>query len=275
MFQNSILLSNPHFSLFGLDIYYYGIISALSYITGVVMACVIAKKRCFKSDDILTLACFVIPLAVIGARTYYCAFYDKSLANFWSFRNGGLAFYGGMIGGALGVVVYCLIFKKNFLALLDIIAPSMILAQAIGRWGNFVNQEAFGYEVTNPKLHWFPFAVYIDSLSEWHLATFFYESLWNLMTFAVLMTILYKVDIKQNGVIASFYLIIYGIGRAWIEGLRTDSLYIGSLRVSQLLSIIFIVCGIAFVTYAIIKRVKKEKSNDSFDKIMDVLKTDL
>ncbi len=272
MFESLILNSNPHFSVFGFDIYYYGLITAISYLTAIIVACLIAKKRGFKSDDIITLACFVIPLAIIGARMYYCAFYDKSLVNFWHFRNGGLAFYGGMIGGALGVLLYCLIFKKNFLSLIDIIATSMILAQAIGRWGNFVNQEAFGYKVTNPNMQWFPFAVYIDSLAEWHLATFFYESLWNLMTFGVLMLLLYKFDLKDKGIIAASYLILYGIGRAWIEGLRTDSLYIGSLRVSQLLSIIFIAVGLCFVIYCIVKHKKQKK--DKFDKIMDILKSD-
>lgn len=248
------------FYLFGLHVHFYGIISAIAYLLGVVITCLIAKKRGFKSDDILVLACYVIPLAIIGARTYYVLFKLDQYTNFWDvFKiwEGGLAFYGGLIGGALGVGIYCLIHKKNFLALIDLIAVSMILSQAIGRWGNFFNQEAYGTIVTDPKFQWFPFSVYIEALGEWHLATFFYESLWNLMTFAVLITLLYKVKFKANGIVAAYYLVIYGTGRFFIESLRTDSLYWGPFRISQVLSLIFVVVGLAYIiTNAIVNRKK-------------------
>ena len=248
------------FYLFGLHVHFYGIISAVAYLLGVVITCLIAKKRGFKSDDILVLACYVIPLAIIGARVYYVLFKLDQYTNFWDvFKiwEGGLAFYGGLIGGALGVGIYCLIHKKNFLALIDLIAVSMILSQAIGRWGNFFNQEAYGTIVTDPKFQWFPFSVYIEALGEWHLATFFYESLWNLMTFAILITLLYKVKFKANGIVAAYYLVIYGTGRFFIESLRTDSLYWGPFRISQVLSLIFVVVGLAYIiTNAIVNRKK-------------------
>ena len=248
------------FYLFGLHVHFYGIISAIAYLLGVLITCLIAKKRGFKSDDILVLACYVIPLAIIGARIYYVLFKLDQYTNFWDIFKiweGGLAFYGGLIGGALGVGIYCLIHKKNFLALIDLIAVSMILSQAIGRWGNFFNQEAYGTIVTDPKFQWFPFSVYIEALGEWHLATFFYESLWNLMTFAILITLLYKVKFKANGIIATYYLVIYGTGRFFIESLRTDSLYWGPFRISQVLSLIFVVVGLAYIiTNAIVNRKK-------------------
>lgn len=248
------------FYLFGLHVHFYGLISALAYLLGVVITCVIAKKRGFRSDDILVLACYVIPLAIIGARVYYVLFKLDQYTNFWDvFKiwEGGLAFYGGLIGGAIGVGIYCLIHKKNFLALIDLIAVSMILSQAIGRWGNFFNQEAYGTIVNDPKYQWFPFSVYIEAVGEWHLATFFYESMWNLMTFAILITLLYKVNFKANGMVAAYYLVIYGTGRFFIEGLRTDSLYWGKLRVSQVLSLVFVVAGLAYlITNAIINRKK-------------------
>ncbi|MBR1890245.1 MAG: prolipoprotein diacylglyceryl transferase [Clostridia bacterium] len=263
------------FSLFGLTIHIYGITSALAYLLGVIMTCVFAKKRGFKTDDIITLACYVIPLAIIGARVYYVLFRLDSYTSFvevLKIWKGGLAFYGGMIGGALGVGLYCLIHKKNFLALIDIIAVSMILSQAIGRWGNFFNQEAYGTVVTDPKWQWFPFAVYIEDVSQWHLATFFYESMWDLATFAVLLTLLYKVKFKANGMVAAYYLVLYGTGRFFIEGLRTDSLYLGSMRVSQILSLVFVVLGLAYIiinaivnrnkqplTYSVPPTTKKEK----------------
>lgn len=282
----NLLLSIPDgFVVFGHTIKFYGIISALSYLLGVLLACHLSKKRGLKSDDILVLACYVIPLAIIGARVYYILFRLEYYTNFWDvFKiwEGGLAFYGGMIGGALGVIIYCLIHKKNFLALIDIIAPSMILAQALGRWGNFFNQEAYGYYIENPNFQWFPFGVYIDNCTKigegclcggsgWHLATFFYESLWNLLSFAVLYTMIRRVNFKQNGMIAASYLILYGTGRVFIEGLRLDSLYLGTIRISQLLSGVFILVGIvAYIIYF----VKKRKKEDSFDKIMKILKED-
>ncbi len=283
--MNNFLLSIPSgFSIFGFEIKFYGIISALAYLMGVIMVCILAKKRGFKTDDIITLACYVIPFAVIGARLGFVIFKLDHFTNFWDIFKiweGGLMFYGGLVGGAFAVMLYCLIHKKNFLALLDIIAPALILSQALGRWGNFFNQEAFGGYIDNPTYQTFPFGVYIDYCSQsgcqcpgygWHMATFFYESLWNLITFTVLMILLYKVNFKQNGLIASGYLILYGTGRIIIEGLRTDSLYLGTIRISQLLSGIFILLGIAgFVFYF----VKQRKKKSSFDKIMDILKKDL
>ncbi len=256
------LLSIPSsFNLFGLNIHIYGVTSALAYFMGVLITCLIAKKRGFKFDDILTLACYVIPLAIIGARVYYVLFrldLYKNFVDVLKIWEGGLAFYGGMIGGAIGVGIYCLIHKKNFLALIDLIAVAMILSQSLGRWGNFFNQEAYGTKVSDPKWQWFPFAVYIENFGEWHLATFFYESLWNLATFAVLITLLYKVKFKANGMVAAYYLVWYGTGRFFIEGLRTDSLYWGSVRVSQLLSGIFVAIGLAYIiTCAIVNRKKQ------------------
>ncbi len=273
----SQIMSIPSgFSLFGLDIKIYGITSALSYFFGVLITCLLAKKRGFKSDNILTLALYVIPLAIIGARIYYVLFSLDSYTNFvdvFKIWEGGLAFYGGLIGGGIGVVLYCLIHKKNFAALADLIGVAMIFAQGFGRWGNFFNQEAFGYEVTNPKMQWFPFAVYIENLGEWHLATFFYESMWNFATFAILLTLLLKVKFKRNGMVAAYYLIIYGIGRSWIEGLRTDSLYLGSMRVSQVLSIIFIAIGLFIIIYNTIMTRKKDK--DTTERIIKIIKSDL
>lgn len=262
------------FDLFGLRINLYGLTSALSYLLGVLLTVKFAKKRGFKTDDILTLACYVIPMAIIGARLYYVLFRLEYYHSFWDIFKiweGGLAFYGGLIGGALAVLLYCLIHKKNFFALVDIITPSMICAQALGRWGNFFNQEAFGYEVTNPAWQWFPFAVYIDGLREWHLATFFYESLWNFLSFVVLVVILYRCNFKQNGVVAAFYLVLYGLGRMLIEGLRTDSLYLGSIRISQALSVLFVVIGLGYI----ISYFARHRKKTSMDIIMEVVKKDL
>ena len=279
-----MLLFNNSFEIFGLTINYYGLISALGYLVGVIVSCFYAKKRGFKVDDIITLACFVIPLAIIGARIYYVLFSLDEFTNFWDvFKiwEGGLGFYGGLIGGALGVVLYCLIFKKNFLKLADVVVAGLILGQGIGRWGNFVNQEAFGYYIDNANMQWFPFGVYIEHCHQsgctcpgygWHLATFFYEFMNNLVIFIVLSLLLFKVKFKNDGMVASCYLIMYGFCRFIVEGLRMDSLYLGPFRISQLLSIVFILCGIAYIVFCVVKN-KRKKTPDEI--IRDVLKNDL
>lgn len=282
--MQSIMLLTNSFQIFGLTVNYYGIISALGYLIGVVISCINAKRRGFKLDDIVTLACYVIPLAIIGARLYFVLFKLDNFTNFWDIFKiweGGLGFYGGLIGGAIGVLLYCAIHKKNFFKLADIVVPGLVLGQGIGRWGNFVNQEAYGYYVTDPNLQYFPFSVYIEHCYQadctcpgygWHLATFFYEFTCNLIIFTILMLLLHLKDFKNNGAIASLYLILYGFCRFFIEGLRTDSLYLGSIRISQLVSIIFIICGSSYLLFCWLRT---RKRRDSFDIIMDVLKKDL
>ena len=184
------------------------------------------------------------------------------LFNLWQ---GGLAIYGGVIGGIIGVVIFALIKKdwKLIFILMDVCAPCLILGQALGRWGNFFNQEAYGNLITNPNLMWFPFGVYIEAENAWFQATFFYESLWNLVGLGILLLTYFKT--KHTGTTTAAYLVRYGLGRTWIEGLRTDSLYVGStnIRVSQLLSIILVVVGLVVIGINIYKTIKakKEKLN--------------
>ncbi len=250
------------FTIFGLEIRFYGILIAMAMLIAIFLVQHLAKKRRINPDDIIVLALIVIPFAILGARTYYCIFSDTTYTfkTFWNIRSGGLAIYGGIIGGIIAILIFCA-FKRDFkliVKLFDVIAPALILGQAIGRWGNFFNQEAYGYLVTNPKWQWFPFAVKIETYTgyEWHLATFFYESMWNLIGFAILM-LLFKKS-KQTGTIAGIYLVYYGLGRVWIEGLRTDSLYWGPLRVSQWLSAMLIVIGISILVYNYVKARKVE-----------------
>ena len=234
------------FSIFGLEVKFYGLIMALSMLLGVLLACKLAKKKGIKSDDIFMLALIVLPCAVVGARLYYCFFYEYNYS-FWEIFNikqGGLAIYGGVIGGIVGVLIFAL-FKKDWkmvFVLMDIAAPCLILGQALGRWGNFFNQEAYGNLITNPNLQWFPFGVWIESENAWYQATFFYESLWNAIGLVILLFTYYKTE--QTSTTTATYLVWYGLGRTWIEGLRTDSLYIGTFRVSQLVSIALIIIGI-------------------------------
>ncbi len=243
------------------EIKFYGVIMALAMFIGVMLACHLGKKRGIKSDDIFLLALIVLPCAVVGARLYYCFFYEYnySFLEIFNLRQGGLAIYGGVIGGIIGIIIFACIKKdiKIVFTLLDVCAPCLILGQAMGRWGNFFNQEAYGNIVTDPDFQWFPYAVFIENKDAWFQATFFYESLWNIMGFALLLLIYYRTE--DNGYTTAGYLIWYGIGRALIEGLRSDSLYIGNtgIRVSQALSILLVLLGIAIIIVNIIKRKRK------------------
>ena len=238
---------DSYFLFFGLEVTYYGFLISVGMALGVFVACKNAKFRGFKSDDIIILACYVLPLAVIGAKLYYLTFSGQPFS-FWDIFKiweAGLAIYGGVIGGALGLVIYCLIHKKNILDMCDIAAPSLILGQAIGRIGCYFAGCCYGIEVTDPSLTWFPLSTFVHG--GWHLSTFFYESIWDFATFLLLILLLRKNTVRQRGTIVALYFIVYGTGRAWIEALRGDSLYLGAIKVSQLLSILLIVLGIAII----------------------------
>lgn len=219
--------------------------------------------------DLLTIA---LPMAIIGARVYYVAFEWESYAGDFlsiiAIWKGGLAIFGGVIGAVIGAIIFCKWRKVKLGYVLDIGAAPLILGQAIGRWGNFVNQEAFGAAVTDVSKQWFPLSVYIDKVHSvfnpdtaaweictqpWHQATFFYESMWNLLVFVILMLLRKKT--KSRGSVFALYLVLYGAGRAVIEGMRTDSLWLipGVVRVSQALSIALVILGAAYLIFRRIK----------------------
>lgn len=269
----NILLSIPKgFYIGNFEVRFYGIIMALAMAIGVVLACYNAKAKGMKSDDILIAACYILPLAVIGARMFSFFSEIEKYESFWQIFNlktGGMSIYGGIIGGAVGILLFCLIHKKNFLQFADVIVPSLILGQAIGRWGNFFNQEVYGFEVTNPSWQWFPFAVFIEDSGTWHLATFFYEFIFNLLTFLVLMLLLRKFKIKKNGVVMATYLIMYGTVRACLEPLRMNEyvLYMGQIRLSLFMSIVIVVIGVGYFIYLVAdKIIKKKKGVAAVDK---------
>jgi len=251
------------FEIFGIEVKFYGLIMAFSMLVGVWLACLLAKRKNIKSDDILLLALIVLPCSIVGARLYYCFFYEYnySFAEIFNLRSGGLAIYGGVIGGIIGIIIFALV-KRNWkiiFTLLDVCAPCLILGQCLGRWGNFFNQEAYGNLIINKSLQWFPFAVFIESENAWFQATFFYESLWNFV--GVILTLLVYFKTKKTGTTTATYLIWYGIGRTLIEGLRSDSLYIAgtTIRVSQALSVMLVIIGLIILTYNIIKTIKEKK----------------
>ena len=247
--MNRLAITNL-FGIQGLNIAWYGVIIACGLLLGIWLATYRAKKRGWSSDLVLDFILLAVPLAIIGARTYYVAFeweyFSAAPAKIIAINEGGLAIYGAVIGGFLAAFLFSRAAKFPFLKLIDLVIPSLILGQAMGRWGNFINQEAFGALVTNPNLQFFPLAVYIQSLGEWHQATFFYESFCN--TILLVITLLLGRKGVKDGTLLATYFIGYGTVRAVIEGLRTDSLYLfGTIRISQLLSALLVLVGITLL----------------------------
>lgn len=238
-------MKNPDpvaFSAFGLQFFWYGILLAVGVILAFLLADHEVKRKKLHADTAFDICILCVPLGVIFSRLYYVLF------NFDAYRGdpirilyiweGGLAIYGAIIGGLIGLLIYARVKRIPLLTLLDICAPGLVLAQAIGRWGNFFNQEAFGPLVTNPRHMWFPLAVRIDLTNTIHYATFFYESCWCFLIFLFLWFYLRK-RAKHVGDVFLWYAFLYAFERMFVEQLRTDSLYLfGSIRVSQLLSLL-------------------------------------
>ena len=226
------------FTLFGLDIRFYGIIIAVGLILAVIYGLVRRDQFGLSEDDILDGVLGIVPFAIICARAYYCAFAWEQFADnpikvlyIWE---GGIAIYGGVIGALIGIVVLCLLKKIKLGAVLDLVALGFLIGQCIGRWGNFFNREAFGAE-TDTFLKMGLFDAVLNTTTYYH-PTFLYESLWNLVGFIALHFLSKKR--QYDGQIALGYVAWYGLGRTFIEGLRMDSLYWGQFRVSQLLAAI-------------------------------------
>ncbi len=221
-----------------LSIHYYGVLIALGLLLAVVYAWRRGKEFGIKEDDLTDGIIWIVPFSILCARLYYCIFqwehYAKDPISILYIWNGGLAIYGGVIGAAIGVTIHCIIKKIKLPALLDLVALGFLIGQCIGRWGNFFNREAFG-SVTDSFFKMGLFNSYTQTW-EYHHPTFLYESLWNLVGFIGLHFLSKKR--RYDGQIALGYLAWYGLGRAIIEGLRTDSLYWGDFRVSQVLAAI-------------------------------------
>lgn len=242
----------------GFTIYYYAIIIVFGIICAAVVAGILFKHRNLPADWILDLLLCVLPLGIIGARTFFCLTDPSTSIADWftKFRDGGLSIIGGVIGGTLGVVLFCLIHKLNFLRVADCVVPGVILAQAIGRWGNFANQEVYGPEITNPALQWFPMGVFIDDVQEWHYAFFFYESVLNLLIFIGLFLLMWKFTKKPHGLALSGYLFGYGVVRSIMEPLRDSQFILGSsLPISQVFALCMAIGGaVLFVAILLVNK---------------------
>lgn len=239
------------FEIGNIRIYWYSITMFLGILIGGLLVVKESKKHKISENFIYNLFFYLIPIALIGARLYYVIFnwdyYSQNLVSIFKVWEGGLAIHGGIIAGLLFIIYYTRKHKINTLKILDFIVVGLIIGQAIGRWGNFFNSEAHGTVTTLEhlqNLHIPQFIIegmYIGG--SYYEPTFLYESLWCILGFIILL-IIRRLKITKLGVPSSFYLIWYGIGRFMIEGMRTDSLMLGSLRMAQIVSIGMILIGI-------------------------------
>ena len=263
-FPNLGISVNPSrvaFTVLGKDIYWYGIIIAAGFLLAVIYAMRRAPSFGLNEDNILDMLFVAVPLAIVCARLYYCIFYwdlyrDNPIAILYVWE-GGLAIYGGVIGAVIGVAIFCRVKKLPIGPLLDVGGLGLLIGQMIGRWGNFMNREAHG-AVTDS---FFKMGI-ADAAGNvtYYQPTFLYESVWNLVGFVALH--FYSKRRKFDGEVFLLYLAWYGLGRAWIEGLRTDSLYLFNtgIRVSQLLAALSCVAAIAVLVYVrVVRKPQPEK----------------
>ncbi|WLR41458.1 prolipoprotein diacylglyceryl transferase [Bacillus carboniphilus] len=252
------------------EIYWYGVIIGTGALLGLWLAVRESSRLGLHKDTFVDIALYTIPTAIIFARAYYVLFqwdyYSQNPGQIIQVWNGGLAIHGGLIGAFLAGFIFAKVKNLSFWKLADIAAPSIILGQAIGRWGNFINQEAHGGEVTREfleNLHLPEFIIdqmYINGA--YYQPTFLYESLWNFLGFAILLG-LRRVNLKRGELFLS-YIIWYSVGRFFIEGLRTDSLMLTeTLRMAQFISIVLIVVSIGVI---VVRRMTGMAKNRYLDK---------
>lgn len=239
-----------------IQVHWYGLIIGFGVLLGLIIALRESERRGLDKEIFTDLILFAVPIAIISARIYYVIFqweyYSQNPGDIIKIWNGGIAIHGALIGSVLTAIAFAKVKKVSFWKLVDIAAPSLLLGQAIGRWGNFMNQEAHGGEITRSfleNMHLPEFIInqmYINGT--YYHPTFLYESIWNILGVIILLS-LRKVNLRRGELFLT-YVIWYSIGRYFIEGLRTDSLMLTeSLRIAQVISIVLIAVAIALVVY--------------------------
>lgn len=259
----SLLSDNPGITIFGFKIYAYALCIVSGMIAAFFLISLLFRRRNMSPDLFMTYFCVTLPIAIFTTRLFYCITDGMPLSEWFSIksiREGGLSIIGGILGGVFGVALVSYIKKVNFFRAGDCIVVGLLLAQAMGRWGNFANQEVYGAEVTNPALQWFPFAVHIDKDGLWHYAFFFYESFANLIGAALIFLFMWKNPKKPNGVATAWYFMHYGAVRSIMEPLR-DPEYIlsgGGVPWSLVFSLLLFVFGAAMMAFVLLRNRKKE-----------------
>ncbi len=264
-----------NFTVFGFTIALYGVVIGIGMLCGLALALYIAKKYQYDTEKVWDFFLYGIIFGLLGARIYYVVFswdmYKDNLLDIFRVRNGGMAIYGGVIAAFLALYIFTKRKKINYFTMIDICVPGLALGQAIGRWGNFFNREAFGQYTDGLFAMQLPVeAVRAHEISESisaHIVegtnyiqvhpTFLYECLWNLLVIVVMLLVWKHKEFE--GEIGLVYLGGYGLGRAWIEGLRTDQLHLPGtqIAVSQLLAILLVLFSVA--VYILVKRRKMKK----------------
>jgi len=261
---NDLKIDRVAFTLFGREIYWYGIIIVSAIMLAIAYVFIRARRTEITEDNLYDLSIWLVVAGVLGARAYYVlTSLDKydSFLDYFKIWEGGLGFYGGIIGGALAALIVCKIQKINFPLLADLVAPTLLLAQGVGRWGNFFNAEAYGsvtqwdffgatFDITGCER--LPWIMYINGNPV--QPTFLYECVWNFIGFA-LLALLYNKR-AFNGQIFLGYMCWYGPARMLIEGFRTDSLYVGPIRISQLVGLLSLLAGAALMIALLIMKKK-------------------
>ncbi|MBD2127981.1 prolipoprotein diacylglyceryl transferase [Microcoleus sp. ZQ-A2] len=243
---------------------WYGLLIASAVLIGVTLSQYLAKRRNVDPNLVGDLAICLVIAAIPSARLYYVLFeweqYAQNPLQAFAIWKGGIAIHGAILGGIVAAIIFARIQKISVWLLADLVVPSLILGQAIGRWGNFFNSEAFGRPTDLPwKLYIPPQQRPLEFINyDYFHPTFLYESLWNLMVFAILMTLFFR-DLKRKphlkvGTLALVYMVAYSLGRFWIEGLRTDSLMIGPLRMAQIISLVEITLGLLGLAWLYLRR---------------------
>ncbi|MCE7793138.1 prolipoprotein diacylglyceryl transferase [Salipaludibacillus sp. CUR1] len=244
------------FELGPISVHWYGLLIGLGAFIGYLIANHEAKKRGMPEDFLADLLIFALPAGIIGARLYYVIFrweqFAGDPARIFAIWEGGLAIHGGLIGAFITVLIFSRVRGLSFWKIADIVAPSILLAQAIGRWGNFMNQEVYGQEVSRAYLENLLIPDFIINQmfinGAYYQPTFLYESIWNLLGVALLLY-LRRVNLRRGELFIS-YLIWYSVGRFFIEGIRTDYLLIfGVLKTAQVVSVLTIIGGIILIIY--------------------------
>ena len=280
----ALLAKNPLFGvdpdgrgiyIFGLEIYYYALFIVMGMLIAAALSMLLLKRRNMSADFVYLLFIVCIPTAIIGARLFYCLTDDTiGLAQFFKFREGGMSITGGVIGGVGAGLVVCLVKKVNFFRAADCIVINILIAQALGRWGNFFNAEVYGPTITNPALQWFPFAVPIKGgLSglqalqnpegaKWVCAFFFYEMLWNMLGWALLFWYAWFKKKKPNGILTCLYFIWYGTIRMIMEPFRAEEyiLQVGGEQWSEVFAVLMVGLGIVGCLALMIYNFLKEGS---------------
>ena len=241
------------FNIFGFNVYYYSLCILLGVIVAYILITREGKKQGLPKEFISDLIFYTLIIGILGARVYYCVFnLDYYLANpseILKIYNGGLAIHGGVIAGLIFVYFYTKKKNVSFIKILDIVAPAVIIAQSFGRWGNFFNQEAHGPEVARSVLEGFKIIpkFVIDGMNiagTYYQPTFYYEFLWCLLGFVILLCVRKFYEYLKVGQLTGIYLMWYGIGRFFVESLRTDSLMLKEFKVAQIVSVIMFVVGL-------------------------------